>query len=71
MSEDVALYLTLDELNDLFADHLVLSSLGSGAQGFVFKVKKRGLDFLLKIYKPGVTIRAKRQVKKLKELASL
>lgn len=46
MSEDATLYLTLDEVDDLFEDYSVVDSLESGAQGFVFKVKRED-DFIL------------------------
>jgi serine/threonine-protein kinase len=70
MSEDATLYLTLDEVDDLFEDYSVVDSLESGAQGFVFKVKREEKELFLKIYKPDMKIRAEREVEKLKELDS-
>jgi len=70
MSEDATLYLTLDEVDDLFEDYSVVDSLESGAQGFVFKVKREEEELFLKIYKPDMKIRAEREVEKLKELDS-
>lgn len=70
MSEEATLYLTLDEVDDLFENYSVINSLESGAQGFVFKVKKEEEVLFLKIYKPDMKIRAEREVEKLKELNS-
>ncbi len=70
MIEDATFYLTLDEVDDLFDNYSVVDTLESGAQGFVFKVKKEEEELFLKIYKPGMTIRAEREVEKLKELDS-
>ncbi|RAK12566.1 hypothetical protein C8C77_105128 [Halanaerobium saccharolyticum] len=46
MSEDATLYLTLDEVDDLFEDYSVVDSLEPGAQGFVFKVKREEEELL-------------------------
>lgn len=70
MNEDAALDLTLDKVDNLFDDYSVVESLESGAQGFVYKVEKEEKELFLKIYKADMTIRAEREVEKLKKLES-